>query len=60
MTQLPLEKLQIIPIRYRSSRLAANDERSIDYYAAANIYAAADVPFSVSEPRIDAARRVED
>ena len=59
MTAKPLEKLQIIPIRYRSSQLAPGDERSIDTYAAANVYAAANIPFTVTEPRIVAEDRVE-
>ncbi len=52
--------LAVVPIRYSRSRLTEQDERSIDAYAAANVYAAAGVPFTVSEPRLDEARRVDD
>jgi arginase len=47
----PLSALQVIGVRYRSSRLAQRDERSLDAYAAADVYAAAQVPFTVLEPR---------
>ncbi|MEZ4866699.1 MAG: arginase family protein [Caldilineaceae bacterium] len=47
----PLTALQVVGVRYRGSRLAQGDERSLDAYAAANVYAAAQTPVTVTEPR---------
>lgn len=50
-TTKPLTSIQVIGVRYRGSSLAQRDERSLDAYTAANVYAAAEVPFQVAEPR---------
>ena len=47
----PLSALQVIGIRYRGVQFADNDERALDAYVAADVYAAAGVPFAISEPR---------
>ena len=52
MAHYPLEKLQVIGIRYRRTSPAVADERGLDAYAAANVYASADVPFDIEEPII--------
>jgi arginase len=53
----PIEQLSVVAVRYRGSRLAAGDERSLDAYTAANVYSAAQIPFSVVEPRFPKAQR---
>jgi arginase len=50
MAAQPLSSLQVIAVRYRDSKLAVNDERSIDRYAESGVYKAAQMPFEVSEP----------
>lgn len=55
-----MDELQVIGVRYRRSRLAQDDERSLDAYAKSGVYGAANVPFSVVEPRFPEAERVED
>ncbi len=55
-----LSHLHIIAVRYRGSRLAERDERSLDAYTASGVYAAAGVPFDVVEPRFPEERREED
>lgn len=54
-----LTELQVIGVRYRRTELAPNDERSLDAYAAADVYSAAGVPFDVIEPRIAEESRVD-
>lgn len=53
----PLLGLTVVGVRYRGSRLAQRDERSLDAYAAANVYAAAGVPVTMAEPRFPEAKR---
>ncbi len=55
-----LNKLQVIGIRYRNTQLAAGDDRSLDAYAAAEVYGRAGVPFTVVEPQMPEAQRVAD
>lgn len=47
-----LKNLQVIGVRYRYNRPAVNDERSLDAYVNAGIYASAGVPVDVIEPRM--------
>ncbi len=56
----PLEQLQVVGIRYRSTKPAPNDERSLDAYTKANVYARAQVPFTVVEPHMIEEQRVEE
>ena len=56
----PLDSLQVIGVRYRGSNPAQRDERSLDAYAAANVYAAADAPFDVIEPRYPEEQRQDE
>ena len=49
--QQPMLGLTVVGVRYRGSRLAQRDERSLDAYAAANVYKAAGAPVTVIEPR---------
>lgn len=58
-THQPLTALHVVAIRYRGSRLAARDERSIDAYTNADVYNAAGVPVTVVEPRFPELRRSE-
>jgi arginase len=46
----PLFALRVIGVRYRSSRPAQGDERSLDAYAASRVYYQAHVPVEVIEP----------
>lgn len=46
----PLFALRVIGVRYRSSRPAEGDERSLDAYAASRVYYQAQVPVEVIEP----------
>lgn len=49
--QQPMLGLTVVGVRYRGSRLAQRDERSLDAYAAAKVYEAAGAPVTVVEPR---------
>lgn len=53
----PLTDLTVVGVRYRGSRPAQRDERSLDAYAAANVYEAAGAPVTVVEPRWTEAER---
>lgn len=53
----PILELTTVGVRYRGSRLAQRDERSLDAYAAANVYASAGAPVTVVEPRWNEAQR---
>lgn len=53
----PVSGLSVVGVRYRGSRLAQRDERSLDAYAAAQVYEAAGVPVTVVEPRWPEAAR---
>jgi len=44
-------------MRYRGSRLAQRDERSLNAYAAANVYQSAQTPTTVVEPRFAEEKR---
>ena len=59
-TRQPLSTLNVIGVRYRGSRPAQNDERSLDAYARAGVYAAAGVPFEVIEPNMPEQLRSDD
>lgn len=50
----PLSALQVIGVRYRGCRPALRDERSLNAYAAAGVYAAAAIPFDLVEPQLSA------
>jgi arginase len=54
-----LKALQVVGNRYRESRLAQDDERCLDAYAAAGVYGAAGVPFEIVEPRLPEAARTD-
>jgi arginase len=56
----PLTALNVVGIRYRGSRMAERDLRSLDAYTAANVYSAAKVPATVVEPRFPELRRSAD
>lgn len=55
----PLTQLGVVAIRYRGSKLAERDERSLNAYASADVYSAANVPANVVEPRFPELRRTE-
>jgi arginase len=59
-THQPFANLHVIGVRYRGSRMAQRDERSLDAYVAANVYAAAGVPVTLVEPRFPELRRSAD
>lgn len=59
MTNQPFNKLRVIAMRYSDSRPAVGDDRSVDAYAAADLYAEAGVPFEVTEPRMPEELREE-
>ena len=52
-----LTNLTVVAVRYRGSRLAQRDERSIDAFARADVYSAAGVPVSLIEPRFPEEKR---
>jgi len=56
----PLERMQIVGIRYRGARPAETDERGLDAYEASGVYASADVPFEIVEPRMPETERTGD
>lgn len=45
----PLEALHVIGVRYRGSRPAHGDERSLDAYTRAGVYSRAELPFTYRE-----------
>jgi arginase len=53
----PLAALRVVGVRYRGSRPAQRDERSLDAYAAANVYQVAQLPVTVVEPRLPETER---
>lgn len=53
-------QLQVIGVRYRGSRPAQGDERALDAYAAADVYARAGVPVTLVEPAFPEDRREVD
>lgn len=59
MPEKDLSALHVVAVRYRGSKLAQNDERSLDAYAAAKVYDAAQVPVTISEPKFSEVLRVE-
>lgn len=52
-----LPGLQVIAIRYRGSKLASGDERSVDAFAASGAYQQVGVPVDIVEPRFPEDRR---
>lgn len=52
-----LTGLQVVGVRYRGSRPAQRDERSLDAYAAANVYQTTPMPVTVIEPRFPEEKR---
>ncbi len=56
----PLAHLHVVAIRYRNDRPAPNDERGLNAYAAAGVYADAGVPFQVVEPRLPESERTSE
>ncbi|MFN8443818.1 MAG: arginase family protein [Caldilineaceae bacterium] len=56
-TYQPIPELTVVAVRYRGSRPAQRDERSLNAYATSDVYAAADIPFHVVEPRFPEAQR---
>src|SRR3569832_1384464 len=49
MNNQPLSALQVVGVRYRGSRPAQGDERSIDAFAASDAYQQAQAPFTIGE-----------
>ena len=47
----PLSSLQVVAVRYQGVRPADDDERALDAYERAEVYAAAQVPVDLFEPR---------
>ncbi|MFN2202061.1 MAG: arginase family protein, partial [Caldilineaceae bacterium] len=47
-----LPALQVIALRYVDTRLAPDDERGIDAFAASGVYKSAGVPVNIVEPRL--------
>lgn len=56
-SQKPITNLQVIGVRYSDSHLAPDDERSLDAYTNADVYATAGVPYDLTEPRFDENQR---
>ena len=50
MTNQPLKELQVLGIRYTSTRPALGDDRSLDAYTASGVYSTASVPYQIIEP----------
>jgi len=59
-THQPLTQLQVVGVRYRGSRPAQRDERSLNAYAAAAVYDAAGLPVTITEPQLAEGARVAD
>ncbi|MEM7534678.1 MAG: arginase family protein [Chloroflexota bacterium] len=58
MKSQPITHLQVLGVRYSDSRFAENDERCVDAYAQSNVYASANVPFTVVEPEMPEDQRI--
>ncbi|NJN16634.1 MAG: arginase [Oscillochloris sp.] len=56
----PLHSLQVVGIRYRGSRAAQGDERALDAYTAAQVYADVGCPVIYQEPLLSPDRRTSD
>jgi arginase len=56
----PIHGLQVIGIRYASSRLVGVEERSLNRYLEVGAYERARVPFDYAEPQIDETQPGED
>jgi arginase len=59
ISHTPLRALHTVGVRYRGSRIAEGDERSLDAYVKAAVYWDAGLPVVYEEPTIPAARRGE-
>ncbi len=59
-TNQPLTALNVVGVRYRGSRIAERDLRSLDAYITADVYSSANVPVTVVEPRFPELRRAKD
>ncbi len=53
----PLEALHVVGVRYRGSRPAERDERSLDAYARAGVYGSTGLPFTYNEVAFPEAQR---
>lgn len=60
MKTQPINELTVVAVRYSRSKLTQGDERSINTYAASDVYSAAQVPFHVVEPRLPEEKRSAD
>jgi arginase len=60
MSSQPLSSLQVIGVRYRGSKPAQGNERSLNAYAAAGVYHQAQAPFDVVEPVMPETQRSEE
>ena len=58
MKNQPITHLQVLGVRYSDSRFAENDERCVDAYAQSDVYASANVPFTVVEPQMPEEQRI--
>jgi len=56
----PLERLQVLGIRYLNARFIPGDGIPLDAYLNARAYDAASVPFEIAEPTLSVAARSED
>ncbi len=54
-----LSALHVIPIRYRSDKLAEDDERGVDAYAESGVYQSIGAAVSVTEPRFPEGQRTD-
>lgn len=56
----PLSAIHVVGVRYRSCYLAVRDERCLDAYAASGVYQSAELPVTISEPRLPEEQRLPD
>jgi arginase len=56
----PLPGLHVIGVRYRGSRLAEGDERSLDAFVSSAVYWDAGLPVTYVEPRMPEGKRLPD
>jgi arginase len=57
MPNQPLSALHVVGVRYRGSRPAKGDERSLNAYAASDVYQQAQAPVEISEPALPEQQR---
>lgn len=60
MDNKPVTQLQVIGVRYLNGEPAQGDERALDAYERSGVYGRAGIPFTIVEPKLAEAQRLND